>query len=214
MRRAGGFQFALAVALCCWCSASFGQDTGLPGPSAAARVPGGETVSVPVPQAAARTASAGPADYNYQLGTGDRMKVTVYGEEDLSGEFVVDGSGQVQFPLIGQVNAAGLSVHEFITELTTNLAAKYLKDPKVSVEIENYRPFYIMGEVNKPGEYPFENGLNLQGAVALAGGFTYRANDSTFYLRHRGETQESAIQSNKTTRILPGDVIRIPERFF
>ena len=158
------------------------QESSLPGPSAL----------VPAPTSSSSTAitimpagqGAPITDEHYHLGTGDKLRVNVYGEEDLSGEFLVDGSGQVQLPLVGQVKAAGLTIHEFVSEVITSLKSGYLKDPKVSVEVLNYRPFYIMGEVNKPGEYPFENGLNVLGAIALAGGYTYRANDNDVY-QHR-----------------------------
>ena len=90
----------------------------------------------------------------------------------------------------------------------------YLKDPKVSVEVENYRPFYIMGEVNKPGEYPYENGLNVLGAIALAGGYTYRANDSEVYLRRSGSTREEVMPADASTKINPGDIVRVAERLF
>jgi polysaccharide export outer membrane protein len=192
-----------------------GQDA-LPGPSAGAQIPGGNTTSAPNPPLAAVSPHLQNATVakNYRLGTGDKMKITVYGEPDLSGDFSVDGSGQVQFPLIGQIEAAGLTTQDFVEALTKVLGAKYLKDPKVSVEIENYRPFYIMGEVNKPGEYPYENGLNVLGAVALAGGFTYRANDSDVYIHRSGEPNERAQRATSDTKILPGDVVRIPERIF
>ncbi|MEJ1969740.1 MAG: polysaccharide biosynthesis/export family protein [Rhizomicrobium sp.] len=178
--------------------------------------------SIPPSQAAAQPGLAPPAapenggfvDENYHLGTGDKVKVTVYGEDDLSGEFFVDGSGQVQLPLVGQVKAAGLTVHEFVTEVQRMLSEKYLRDPKVSAQIENYRPFYIIGEVNKPGEYPFESGLNALGAVALAGGYTYRASDSDVYIRRNGSANEEAFPANATTRIYPGDIVRIRERIF
>jgi protein involved in polysaccharide export with SLBB domain len=190
------------------------QDAVLPGPTAGAVLPGGQATAPSAPIVVAPVQSAGVADDNYRLGTGDKMKVTVYGEDDLGGEFLVDASGQVQFPLIGQVPAAGLSVHEFVDKLTAVLGSKYLKDPKVSVEIENYRPFYIIGEVNKPGEYPYEHDLNVLGAVALAGGYTYRANDSDVYIRRNGVTKENAMPITGDTKIYPGDVVRIPERIF
>lgn len=194
----------------------------LPGPSPQSRMPGGGTASTPAVAAVApamavaprAVMSSGPVDNNYRLGSGDKMKITVYGEDDLSGEFLVDGSGQVQFPLLGQVNAAGLTVHEFVAELTQQLGAKYLRDPRVSVEIENYRPFYIMGEVNKPGEYPFENGLNVLGAIALAGGYTYRADDNDVYIRRNGASKEEVLPANGSTKVYPGDVVRVAERIF
>jgi polysaccharide export outer membrane protein len=153
-------------------------------------------------------------DEHYRLGTGDKLKITVYGEDDLSGEFLVDGSGQVQLPLVGQVKAANLTIHEFVEEVGNSLKGGYLKDPKVSVEVLNYRPFYIIGEVNKPGEYPFETGLNVLGAIALAGGYTYRANDNNLYVRRAGATKEEAMKADATTRVYPGDIIRVAERLF
>lgn len=164
--------------------------------------------------AAGRGHSASPLDEHYHLGTGDKLRVTVYGEDDLSGEFLVDGAGQIQLPLVGQVKAAGLTIHEFVDEVTTALKNGYLRNPRVSVEVLNYRPFYIMGEVNKPGEYPYENGLSALGAVALAGGYTYRANDSYIYVRRSDSKDEVRMPADAATRIYPGDIIRVPERIF
>jgi polysaccharide export outer membrane protein len=163
---------------------------------------------------AALAPAASVTDENYRLGTGDKLRITIYGEEDLSGHFLVDGSGQVQLPLIGQVKAAGLTIHEFTGELTTAYQNGYLKDPKVSVEVENYRPFYIMGEVNKPGEYPFESGLNVLGAIALAGGYTYRADDTEVYVRRNGSPKEVTMPADASTKINPGDIVRVSERIF
>ena len=163
---------------------------------------------------AALVPAASVTDENYRLGTGDKLRITIYGEEDLSGHFLVDGSGQVQLPLIGQLKAAGLTIHEFTGELTTAYQNGYLKDPKVSVEVENYRPFYIMGEVNKPGEYPFESGLNVLGAIALAGGYTYRADDTEVYVRRNGSPKEVTMPADASTKINPGDIVRVSERIF
>lgn len=184
----------------------------LPGPSITTAQPS-VTGSAPIVRATA-AAPGVITDEHYRLGTGDKLKVNVYGEEDLSGEFLVDGSGQVQLPLIGQVKAATLTIHEFVAEVVSVLKEGYLKDPKVSVEVLNYRPFYIIGEVNKPGEYPFENGLNVLGAIALAGGYTYRANDSDVYVRRAGTNKEEAVRADSNTKIYPGDIIRVAERFF
>ena len=168
------------------------------------------------PQSASGDASAqgSAVDEHYTLGAGDKVKVTVYGEDDLSGEFLVDGSGHVQLPLIGQVKAAGLTIRQFVDEVTTALENGYLKDPKVSVQVSNYRPFYIIGEVNKPGEYPYESGLTVLRAVALAGGYTYRANDGSVYVRRINEAKEHSMPADATTRVYPGDIIRVPERIF
>jgi protein involved in polysaccharide export with SLBB domain len=189
----------------------FAQDTSLPGPSALSRAAAPQST----PFVAVQQGQAAPiTDERYRLGTGDKLRINVYGEEDLSGEFLVDGSGQVQLPLIGNVKAAGLTLHEFIVEVATALKEGYLKDPKVSAEVLNYRPFYIMGEVNKPGEYPYENGLNVLGAIALAGGFTYRANDNDVYIRRAGSKDEESMPADSSTRIYPGDIIRVAERIF
>ncbi|GAA0553795.1 hypothetical protein GCM10008941_37260 [Rhizomicrobium palustre] len=126
----------------------------------------------------------------------------------------MDGSGQVQLPLIGQVRAASLTIHEFVNEVAGALKGGYLNDPKINVEVLNYRPFYIIGEINKPGEYPYENGLNVLGAIALAGGYTYRANDKDIYVRRAGTDQEVVLKASTATRVYPGDIIRVAERLF
>lgn len=198
------------------------QDVGLPGPSsstAARPAPPPDTdisgaTAIPSTGGGASMPVVGTTDEHYRLGTGDKLRVVVYGEDDLSGEVSVDGSGQVQMPLVGQVQAAGLTIHEFIAEVTKSLENGYLKEPKVSVQVENFRPFYIMGEVNKPGEYPYENGLTVLGAVALAGGFTYRASDGEVYIRHTGSTKEVTVPADATERVAPGDIIRVAERIF
>lgn len=199
----------LLAALVSMAAGIWAQDSSLPGPSQ----PAVQTTSQQAAPATPPSATV-ITDEHYRLGTGDKLRVTVYGEEDLSGEFLVDGSGQVQLPLVGQVKAAGLTIHQFIAEVSTALRDGYLKDPKVSVEVLNYRPFYIMGEVNKPGEYPFENGLNVLGAVALAGGYTYRADDRDVYVRRAGNTKEEVLPADATTKIHPGDIIRVAERIF
>ena len=135
-------------------------------------------------------------------------------ETDLSGEFQVDDTGYVRLPLIGQVKAAGHTAFQLEGDVSVALNDGYLKNPRVNVEVSTYRPFYIIGEVNKPGEYPYESGLSLHGAVALAGGYTYRANDSNVYIRRVGSDGETSMRVTGQIKIYPGDVVRIPERFF
>ena len=149
----------------------------------------------------------------YTLGSGDRLKITVFGEDDLSGEFQVDGSGYISFPLIGEIRVSGLSLRDLEGELVEMLQEGYLIDPRVSLEVMNYRPFYILGEVNNPGQYEYVSGINLYNAVAMAGGYTHRAR------RNRAEitrTNPDTIIENAdhSTVILPGDIINIRERFF
>lgn len=150
---------------------------------------------------------------DYTLGSGDKLRVIVFGEDDLSGEFDVTGSGMVSLPLIGQVRAQGLTVDEFENAVRTKLLDGYLKNPRVSVEVLNYRPFYIIGEVNEPGQYPYTSGMSVLNAVAVAGGYTYRANEDQVYIT-RGDGKEQAYAADQSVKVLPGDVVRVPERFF
>ncbi|HEY3797696.1 MAG TPA: polysaccharide biosynthesis/export family protein [Caulobacteraceae bacterium] len=153
--------------------------------------------------------------YDYRLGAGDKVRIIVFGEESLSGEFLVPGgTGEIAFPLVGDVQAAGLTVTELQGELEAKLRDGYLKQPAVSIEVLNYRPFYIMGEVGKSGEYPYTNGLTVLNAVATAGGFTYRADKSKVFIRRAGETKEESSKLTTTTPVEPGDTIRIAERYF
>ena len=149
----------------------------------------------------------------YTLGSGDRLKVTVYGEADLSGEFQVDGAGGVSFPLIGQVMVKGLSLRQLEQRLVEKLKDGYLVNPRVSLEVLNYRPFYILGEVSKPGQYEYVSGITLYNAVAMAGGYTYRARQNKAQIT-RGNPETVTEGSDHATIILPGDIINIQERFF
>jgi polysaccharide export outer membrane protein len=138
----------------------------------------------------------------------------VFNEESLSGEFFVSSAGKVSFPLIGELDASGVGVEEFRNALQAKLSAGYLKDPRVSVEVLTYRPFYILGEVMKPGEYPYSSGMSLLKAVATAGGFTYRAQTKHLFVRHLNESKEQDVTLSTDTPVLPGDTIRVSERFF
>jgi polysaccharide export outer membrane protein len=155
-----------------------------------------------------------PGTGAYKLDTGDKVRVTVYGEDDLSGEFDVDGSGNVRLPLIGQVHAAGLTLHDFERAVEQKLADGYLVNPKVSAGVTNYRPFTILGEVNRPGEYPYENGMTVLNAVALGGGYTYRADKDDVYIRRKGSQAEVKLPADDRTSVYPGDTVRVDERIF
>ncbi len=153
-------------------------------------------------------------DGDYLLGSSDKVRVTVYGEPDLSGEFFVTGSGVVSLPLIGEVKATGLSVRQFQEEVQRSLSDGYLKDPRVSAEVLTFRPFYILGEVSKPGTYPYTSGLTVLNAVATAGGYTYRADKKQVFVKRNGATEETKMELTPSTTVAPGDTIRIGERFF
>jgi polysaccharide export outer membrane protein len=161
------------------------------------------------------SAPASPANLeNYRLGASDKIRINVFGEEQLSGEFVVSDSGQVNLPLIGEIPAKGATITDLQNRIVAKLSDGYLKEPRVSVEVMNYRPFYIMGEVRKPGEYPYTSGLTVLNAVATAQGFTYRANTKKVFIRHAGDAKEDEQPLGSTTQVGPGDTIRISERFF
>lgn len=168
---------------------------------------------------AARAQDAGSAEVqrviaDYRLGSGDKVRVTVFGEDALTGEYLVGGSGKISLPLVGEVQAGGLTISRFQDEVVAALKEGYLKDPKVSAEVLNYRPFYILGEVQKPGEYPYSNGLTVLNAVATANGFTYRANTKKVFIKRAGENAEHEYPLTSITQVAPGDTIRIAERFF
>ncbi|HXL98687.1 MAG TPA: polysaccharide biosynthesis/export family protein [Rhizomicrobium sp.] len=158
-----------------------------------------------------RAASFAPGGVEtYRLGSGDKVRVIVFGEDDLGGTFDVDGSGIISLPLIGTIKAAGLSAHDLEVKITAALANGYLNDPHVNVEVTTYRPFYVIGEVNKPGEYPYVNDMSVLNAVSLAGGYTERAIESSVCVRRNGDTKEACVDADETLKIYPGDVVRIP----
>lgn len=163
-------------------------------------------------QAAADAGTAGIT--GYRLGAGDEIKVTVFGEPDLSGPFVVDGEGQITMSLVGQVQVAKLTLAEASNQLQTRLKDGWLRDPKVTMELVKGRPYYILGEVNKPGEYPFVSGLTVMNAIASAGDFTYRADKQRVLIKRADSPVESEIVLTPTTAVQPGDTIRVRERFF
>jgi protein involved in polysaccharide export with SLBB domain len=165
-------------------------------------------------QAAYQPSAAARLNPGYVLGAGDKIKLTVFGETDLSGEFTIDGSGILALPLIGQLRAAGYSAAQLEKTIGSALAQGYLKSPRVSVEVATYRPFYIIGAVNRPGEYPYVNHMNAMNAIALAGGFTTTAVESVVFIRREGSNTEEEMPTDRTTAVYPGDVIRVHNTLF
>ena len=150
----------------------------------------------------------------YTLGSGDKIRVTVFDEKDLSGEFEVSGEGEVSLPLIGNVSAVGKNLRQLEDDIETKLKDGFLKNPRVSIDVMNYRPFYILGEVNEPGSYPYVNGMTVLNAVALGGGFTYRANKDKITIIRASNASRTPETINPEAVVLPGDVLRVEERFF
>ena len=158
-------------------------------------------------------ATADDTASDYTLAAGDRIRVTVYGHDDLSGEFQLDGSGNIALPLIQTVAASGQTPHQLEQAITDRLQSEYLRNPLVSVEVVAQRPFYILGEVSAPGSYPYTAGITVVKAAALAGGFTYRANTKKVRITRDGNA-EPIERASLQSEIKPGDVIEVPERFF
>lgn len=152
------------------------------------------------------------ADAEYRLGPGDTLQVTVFGEGDLTGAYTVSAGGVVNMPLIGAVPAAGRSVNQLQQALVQALNAQAVRSPNVTVSITAYRPFFILGEVKNPGSYPYVPNMTVLTAVAIAGGFTYRAakDEISVVRQHEGNPLEA--RAARDTRVLPGDVVNIFER--
>lgn len=150
----------------------------------------------------------------YRLGAADKVRVNVFGEAALTGEFLVGGNGKISLPLIGETQASGLTIGEFQEEVAEALRDGFITNPRVSAEVLNYRPFYILGEVSTPGEYPYTNNLTVMNAVATAGGFTYRADNRRVYIKRGDGDSEEEFPLTTSTRVAPGDTIRIRERLF
>jgi polysaccharide biosynthesis/export protein len=149
----------------------------------------------------------------YRLGPGDQLRITVFNEAELTGNYVVGSQGTISYPLVGDVQAAGQTITEFSETLRTALL-EFIRQPNVSVEVVNYRPFFILGEVQRPGTYPYSSSLTVLNAVATAGGFTYRANRGRVFIRHANEQEERSYPLTIATPVLPGDTVRIGERLF
>lgn len=150
----------------------------------------------------------------YVLGMGDKIRLTVYNQPALSGEFVVDPTGKLALPLITEIKAAGRTVRELEDNITDALQPKYLQDPKVSIEVLEYRDIYVLGEVRSPGTYAYVPYMTVQQAIAVAGGHTFRAKENSAEItRQTPETLDTFDVPNKTF-IRPGDTIVVERRWF
>ena len=150
----------------------------------------------------------------YRLGPGDRLNILVFGQQDLSGEFVIDGLGRISIPLVGQVDVKDKTVTELQQAVTELLEQDYLVNPRVSVDVLNYRPFYIYGQVNKPGSYPYVSGLTVRQALALAGGYTRRAREAPAVVTREIESEVTTVDVELNAAVYPGDTIEVERRLF
>ncbi len=150
----------------------------------------------------------------YRLGSGDVVKITVYGQEDLSLETRLSDVGTINYPYLGEIKLTGLTVPELESYIYTGLKGDYLVEPSVSVSITDYRPFFINGEVKKPGGYPYQPGLTIDKAAALAGGYTERASKTKIFIVRDTDGSSTTISVDRSGIVLPGDIVTIEQSFF
>ena len=171
--------------------------------------------SCAAPQTSERVAVApAPVIAPYRLASGDQLRVIVFGQNDLSNSYSVDGSGVISMPLIGRVRAQGLTTAELERQITTRLKQGYLRDPSVSVEVECFRPFFILGGVNAAGQYSYINGMTVQNAVAVAGGFSSRAEQNEVEITRIVDGRLETFPEPLSFEVKPGDTVTVRERVF
>jgi polysaccharide export outer membrane protein len=151
----------------------------------------------------------------YLLGPGDQVRIITFGEQQLTGEFRVDAAGDIALPLIGTVHAAGLTPTRLDAAVESAMtSSKLYRNPRVSSEVINYRPIFILGEVTRPGQYPYQPGMTTLTAVAVAGGFTYRAVQDHFSILRSNNLRTIEGRADRATIVQPGDVMTVFERIF
>lgn len=175
----------------------------------------GESVNVGITGGANVGRSASASEAGYKLGPNDRVRIIVFGQPTLTGEFSVDGNGVMSYPLIGNIPAGGMTTAELQQTITRRLSPDYLVNPSVSVEVVTRRPFYVIGEVQKPGNYPYVTDITVLNAVAMAGGFTYRARKNDFFIKRLNKDGKMVrVPATSGTMLRPGDTLEVSERFF
>lgn len=181
----------------------FNTPSPLPPPGQSVRPPPGAIPGAPV-----------PLHDTYRLDSGDELRIVVFGQQNLSRVYSVDGSGYISMPLLGSIRTRGLTTRQLASVITQDLGAQYVKNPKVSVEVQTYRPFYILGEVRRAGQYAFVSGMTVETAVAIAEGYTERANENKVRLTRRFNGVMSTVVVPSDYPVQPGDTIYVLERFF
>ena len=190
-------------------------------PAYAQQMPVETAAAIPVQAAPAYAAPAGGPyagvtgfDAPYQLDAGDRLRIQVFGQEGLTNTYIVDAAGNVSLSLIGSVPARGRTTAELSRAISERLRGGYIRQPHVSVEIEAYRPFFILGEINAPGQYPYVPNMTAEAAIAIAGGYAPRANKRDIHVgrNFNGETMRGKVPPDFPLR--PGDTVTVRERWF
>ncbi|MBL4910587.1 MAG: polysaccharide export protein [Alteromonadaceae bacterium] len=153
------------------------------------------------------------AENTYILGAGDKVEIKVYGQDDLSLNALLGNSGTINYPFLGDIKVSGLTIKQLETLIFTGLKGDYLIRPNVYVQVVEYRPFYIHGEVKKPGGYPYQPGMTVNQAIALAGGLTERASEEKITL-YKELNKKQSLKGTLNSLVAPGDTITIEQRFF
>ena len=156
-----------------------------------------------------------PASADYLLGPGDRIRIITFGDQQLTGEFRINDSGAIAVPLLGNIRAQGLTPRQLGASVTAALTRSNLfKNPSVSIEVVAYRPIFVLGEVTRPGQYPYQPGMTAVTAAAVAGGFTYRAVESVFSVVRNVNGHPVEGRAGREALLQPGDVLTVYERYF
>ena len=170
----------------------------------------------PAPVAAAYAAAPAPVGYDtaYRLDAGDRLRVVVYGQEGLTNTYSIDAGGSITMPLIGAVPARGRTPAGLAADIAATLRNGFIREPSVAVEVEAYRPFFILGEVAAPGQYPYVPNMTVESAVAIAGGFSPRAQRDRVTITHTDPSGAMRVVVPLGTSLSPGDTVLVGERWF
>jgi polysaccharide export outer membrane protein len=158
--------------------------------------------------------SARDGDGPYLLDTGDRLRIFVYGQPNLSRLYVVDHEGKIDIPLIGNVTARGKTANELQAAIRSRLGSEFVKDPQITVDIQQNRPFFILGEVKNAGQFPYVSGMTIETAVAIGGGYTERASERSFRVTRRVDGYVEELEVPGDYMLKPGDTVYVFERFF
>jgi polysaccharide export outer membrane protein len=151
---------------------------------------------------------------SYRIDAGDRVYVTVFNHEDLSGEYVVDGEGRITMPLVGSLKVSGLTAEQIEDQLVGLYRPDYLVNPQISVVVRNFRPYFLIGEVRSTGSFPYVEGITYLTAIAMAGGYTYRAKKEIVFVIRGDDPEQEEVRIDVTEKVQPGDIIRVGERLF
>jgi polysaccharide export outer membrane protein len=151
---------------------------------------------------------------NYRLNTGDKLRIQVYGEDDLSLETRVSDNGEISYPFLGILKVVGMSPGQLAEHIAGKLRGDYLVNPKVSIDIIEYRPFFVNGEVAAPGGFQFQPGITVRKAISLAGGFKERADKDKVFIIREGRPNDKPAPASLDDKVMPGDIITVEESFF